>query len=598
MPISPEVRTLLAVCAVWSMICEGLHGAWRSRPYCAARAPWNGRAETGRCVALRRGGWTRRNQLWRFYRVFRLLFMTIWMMARERNRVVRARAAGRFDVQPDIRALRATLRAFTATATEMGGLLIKLGQFLSARADLLPQEALVELACLQDDVPAEPFTAIRAVLEAELRGPLNSIFASVDPAPAGSASLGQVHRARLHDGRQVAIKVQRPDIARIVRTDLATIRFVLSIMRRLAPGADAMMNMRGLYQEFSRVTYEELDYLHEGRNAERFARVVAGQWDICVPRVYWEYTTRRVLTLEWMDGIKVTDLERLDQAGVDRALLARRLLTTYFRHILQVGVYHADPHPGNIFVQPHGDSFKLVFVDFGMVGSITAPIRRGLRDCFSGVVWHDTGLIVRGMADLGLLGPGTRPAALEQSIETLLDRYGSLPFERLREIDPYELLDEIQTLLYGQSLHLPANFAFLGRAASMLVGLATTLSPEFNFLEVAEPFARSLTSGGGIEGMLRLLGVESTSQLGRILAREGVAMARTMSQLPHLAERVMAQVERGELRLVLQGPELNAKVRRHVVTNTLGRPVPAWVPLTLAGVTVMSLFLRRRANGT
>ncbi len=553
--------------------------------------------EKGHCVAGRHAGWTRRNRYWRFLRVSLLLFKTIWRMARERNRVVRAHAAGRFDAEPDINALRATLREFTVLATQMGGLLIKLGQFLSARADLFPPEALAELASLQDEVPPEPFAAIQAVLEAELHTPLAKAFACIDPQPSGSASLGQVHRAQLHDGRQAAIKVQRPGIEQIVAIDLATIRFVLGIVRWIFPGADAMVDLRGLYREFSRMVYEELDYQHEARNAERFGQLTASHWDILVPKVYWDYTTRRVLALEWMDGIKITQLERLEQAGVDRALLARRLMTTYFRQILQLGYYHADPHPGNIFVQPRGDSFVLVFIDFGMMGSITPAIRRGLRDCFTGVVWRDTSLIVRGLADLGFLGPGVRRDTIEGAVETMLDRFGHLPFERLREIDPFELLREVESLLYGQPLRLPANFAFLGRAAAMLVGLATTLSPEFNFLEIAEPFARSLTSGGSLEGMLHMLGVESTSQLGRILAREGIAMARTVSQLPHLAERVLAQVERGELRLVLEGLEQNNKVRRQLVRTTLNRPVPAWVPLTMAGVAAFTLIYRRRANG-
>jgi predicted unusual protein kinase regulating ubiquinone biosynthesis (AarF/ABC1/UbiB family) len=540
---------------------------------------------------------SRRSQLWRFYRVSRLLFITLWVMTRERNRVVRARAAGRYDVRPDVKALQFTLREFNDTAVRMGGLLIKLGQFLSSRADLLPQEALAELASLQDDVPPQPFSAIRRVLEAELRAPVESVFASIDPVPSGSASLGQVHRARLRDGREAAIKVQRPGISQIVRTDLATLRFVLGVIRRLLPAANEMMDLRGMYREFSRVIYEELDYHHEGHNAERFARLTADQWDVAVPKVYWDYTTRRVLALEWVEGIKITQLDQLDAAGVDRGLLARRLMNTYFKQILQLGFFHADPHPGNIFVQPRGDSFRMVFVDFGMMGTITPPIKRGLRDCFTGVVWRDTSLIVRGLADLGFLGPNARQDALEKSLEVLLDRFGYLPFGRIRDVDPYELMDEVQSVLYGQQLRLPAQFAFLGRAAAMLVGLTTTLSPDFNFIDVAEPFARSLTRGGSLEGMLHLLGVESAGQLGRVLTREGIAMARTISQLPHLAERVLTQVERGELRLVLQGPELNAKVRRHIAANALGRPVPAWVPLTLAGVITTMMIFRRRANG-
>nr|MBF6590918.1 AarF/ABC1/UbiB kinase family protein [Ktedonobacterales bacterium] len=343
--------------------------------------------------------------------------------------------------------------------------------------------------------------------------------------------------------------------------------------------------------------YEELDYHHEGHNAERFARLTANQWDIRVPAVHWDYTTRRVLALEWVEGIKITRLDLLDKAGVDRNLLARRLANTYFKQVLQLGFFHADPHPGNIFVQPQGESFRLVFVDFGMMGSITSPLKRGLRDCFTGIVWHDAKLLVRGLGDLGFLGAGARPDALEKALEVLLDRFGDLPFGKLRDLDPYELLNEVQSLLYGQPLRLPAHFAFLGRAAAMLVGLATLLSPGFNFLDVAEPFARNLTRSGSLEGVLHFLGVESPGQLGRMLARESIAMARTFSSLPHLAERVLEHVERGDLRVVIGGPDLNAKVRHRIAANALARPVPLWIPLTLAGITLTTIIFRRHSNG-
>src|SRR5579884_1038898 len=219
-------------------------------------------------MAWQEAFWGRRSQVGRSARVGFLLLRTIKTIYQQRSRVVRAQERGDHNAQPDMDALRSVLQDFRETAIELGGLLIKLGQFLSARADLLPPEALAELATLQDEVPPEPFDDIREVIEAELGAPIEDIFAAVDPVPAGSASLGQVHRGRLHDGRLVAIKVQRPFAETAVRTDLRTLRIVLGLVRRLAPSADALLDIRGLYREFSRMVFEELDYEHEARNIE------------------------------------------------------------------------------------------------------------------------------------------------------------------------------------------------------------------------------------------------------------------------------------------------------------------------------------------
>ena len=571
-----------------------------SRP---AAYPGTTEGEVEHAVGWQPIRWTRRNRVWRSYRVARLLFRTIWVMYRERNRVVRARARGQLDTRPDVEALRTVLRDFRKTAIALGGLLIKLGQFLSARADLLPPEALAELAQLQDEVPAEQFSDIRRVIEQELGAPLEDLFEHMEREPSGSASLGQVHRARLRDGREVAIKVQRPDIARIVRTDLSTLRFVLEVVRRIAPAADEVADLRALYREFSRTVYEELDYQREGRSAERFARLFTDDATIGVPHVVWKYSSRRVLTLEWVDGIKITYLAQLDAAGVDRVALARKLVGTYFKQVLEVGFFHADPHPGNIFVEPLADGVRLNFVDFGMMGSITPRMRDGVRDCFLGVVEQDAVLIVRALGSLGFIGENARLEAIEQAIAMMLAQFSNISFGELREVDPADVMSDIEALLYDQPFRLPAQFAFLGRALSMLVGLATTLSPEFNFMDVATPYANEFMHRGGWTGILRLLGVSSTQQLGHELVREGAAMARVLTALPGALERVLARTERGDLRLIIESPsldpQLRARVGRRVATNVLNRPVPAWIPLSVAGAVVVTLVMRRRdAHGT
>ncbi|HEX6543792.1 MAG TPA: AarF/ABC1/UbiB kinase family protein [Ktedonobacterales bacterium] len=540
--------------------------------------------------------WGRTLQIWRFYRVSRLLFVTIWLLTRERRRVVRARARG-VDAHPNLEVLKRALRTFRITAIEMGGLLIKLGQFLSARADLLPTEALAELSQLQDEVPAECFADIRRIIERELGAPTGSIFSEIDPHPAGSASLGQVHRAQLKDGRQVALKVQRPYIDRIVRADLRAIRFVLELVRRLAPSMDRVMDFRGLYAEFSRTVYEELNYEREGRNAERFAQLFADDAGIRVPGVIWDYTSRRVLALEWMDGIKVTDIRALDAAKVDRDALALRITGSYVRQMLQFGFFHADPHPGNIFVQPVGNEFRVIFLDFGMVGTVTPRMKQALRDVFVGVTAQNAGLVVKGMDALGFLGEGANHSQIEQAVGLMIGEFTSLPFGQLREMDPSIMMHDVESLLYDQPLRLPAQLAFFGRAMAMLVGLATTLSPHFNMLDAMLPYAQEFLSESALDAIPRLLGARNWGDLGRTLTRDGVAVVRSIAALPHLTERVLERMERGELRMIIESPHFNPELKRRGVprpSTALSRPVPAWVPLSMAGIAALAIVLWRR----
>ena len=560
--------------------------------------------------------WTvrnRRNRIWRSYRVASLLLRTLWIVNHERSRVVRARARGDYDVQPNLEALLRILREFRHTAVDLGGLLIKLGQFLGARADVLPVEALAELSALADEVPPERFEDIAAVIERELGAPLSEVFIAIEPKAAGSASLGQVHRAQLKDGRIIALKVQRPGIQRIVQTDLRTLRFVLGAVRRIAPSADRFLDLRMLYREFSRTVFEELDYQREGHNAEHFAHIFADDPSIIAPHVIWEYSTRHVLALEWMDGIKITHVDELDAAGVDRASLAVRLVNAYFKQVFESGFFHADPHPGNILVQPHAlapaagstigtgatssDGVRLVFVDFGMIGVITPRLRGGLRDCFAGVVRQNAALVVHGLDELGFLGEAADREIIEQLIGMMLTRFSALPFGQIRDVNQQEVMTDIGSVLYDQPMRLPAQFAFFGRMIGMLVGLTTLLSPDFNFAAVAAPYARQFLRRDGINGLLSMLGVESVGELGRTTLREGAALAQSVAALPRRLDNVLARAERGDLRLIIESATFSRRQRmrksRRAASNALTRPVPAWVPLGIVGAFVATLLLRR-----
>ncbi len=566
-------------------------------------------AQNTRRISLRLDTLIRQNRLWRTYRVTSLLLRTLYIMNRERQRVIQARARGEYDAQPRIETLVRVLKEFRVTAVALGGLLIKLGQFLGARADLLPPEALNVLAGLQDEVPPERFEDIRAVIEDELQAPLSEIFSSFEHAPAGSASLGQVHRARLLDGREVAVKVQRPGITRIIQTDLASLRFVLRVVRRLAPQADRIIDLRMLYREFSRTVYEELDYVREGQNAERFARIFENDDDISAPEVLSAYTTRRVLVLSWVDGIKISQTAQIDAAGVSRPKLAVQLANAYFKQVLEAGFFHADPHPGNIFVQPHArvdGGPRLVFVDFGMMSTITPKLRSGMLDCFAGMARDDAAQMVRGLDALGFLGEEADREVIEQAVGLMLGHFRDLPFGNLRSVDQREVMGDIRSVLYDQPLRLPAQFAFFGRMVGMLTGLATTLDPKFNFLAVATPYAQQFLRTSGAESILNLLGADSLSELGRNTLRDGLAIARSLADIPRRLDRVLARAERGDLRVVVEsaaradwgqrrgrGGLRRGRAMRQPA-RMLSRPAPLWLPVGLAAALVVVVTMWRR----
>src|SRR5947208_4005181 len=265
------------------------------------------------------------SQIIRFLRVSRLLLWTIWVIYRERRRVIRARQRGNYDVHPNIDVLVQVLVAFRVTAIKLGGLLIKLGQFLSSRADLLPEQALAVLGSLQDEVPPAPFTHVVSVIETELGKPVEQVFSMLERKCTAAASLGQVHKGMLAStGEAVAVKVQRPNIDQIVGMDLSTLKFVIWVINRFVDTGE-FIDLMGIYREFRRTVFEEIDYVTEAANAKRFKEMFKDDATIYIPAIHEEYTTRRVLILEWIDGIKVNDYATLDATGVNRLEVANRI---------------------------------------------------------------------------------------------------------------------------------------------------------------------------------------------------------------------------------------------------------------------------------
>ncbi len=551
----------------------------------------------------------RANRAWRFYRVSRLLFTMIWIMYRERRRVLRARQSGDHEARPNIEALRKVAVSFRETALALGGLLIKLGQFLSARADLLPQVALNELTLLQDEVTAAPFRYVATAIEHEFGRPLSELYSYVEEKPTAAASLGQVHRAKLLSGEDVAVKVQRPLIYRLVRADLGALRFVIWVITHIYRNANKFIDLNALYREFSRTVYEELDYVAEGRSAERFARMFADDPTVKAPKIYWDYTKRRVLTLEWIEGIKISNYPAIEAAGLNRKQIADRTIRSYFKQILEEGFFHADPHPGNLFVQPGPNGPIIAFVDFGMMGTVSRSLKRGLRKCFFAVAGRDARGLIEGMDELGFIGPGADMGALEKAADLMIGQFYGRSMAEARAVEPGEVFDEIDELLYNQPFRLPYQFIFFGRMMGILVGLAMGLSPEFNFTEVALPYARAfMTNNNGsssaASGIGGLLGISTEDIL---------PLMRSLVSLPRQTEQVMSRLERGELRMTVNMEPVEGSLRRversvnrlnylvmfvfsltgGVVLESLHQPAPGWVCLGLAVLTGLVALVRR-----
>ncbi len=391
------------------------------------------------------------SQAVRFLRVTRLLLWTIWVIYRERRRVIRAHEKGNYEVQPNIEVLIKVLVTFRETAIKLGVLMIKLGQFLSSRADLLPEQALAVLISLQDEVPAEPFIHVVSVIEEELGKPIDQIFSYVESKATAAASLGQVHKAVLvSTGEEVAVKVQRPNIDQLVRMDLNSLKFVIRVITRFVNTGN-FIDLKGVYREFERTVYEEIDFVSEAANCKRFKEMFKDDQTIYIPEVYEEYTTRRLLVLEWIDGIKINDYAALEAAGIDRLEVANRTVETYFHQFFDEGFFHADPHPGNIFVKPGTpDNGPIIeFVDFGMVGSITSAMKKSMRDLFLSFLTRDSETMVEALSNLGFIGKGANTSALERGLSLLLEQFYGLTLGEAREMGDLHL---ILTSLMSQRL--------------------------------------------------------------------------------------------------------------------------------------------------
>ncbi|MBX3103890.1 MAG: AarF/ABC1/UbiB kinase family protein [Cryobacterium sp.] len=484
---------------------------------------------------------------------------------------------------------RRIARRFQRLAIDLGGLMIKVGQFMSSRLDVLPPEITSELERLQDEVPAADFDSVRSLAEADLGLRLENVFPYFEEKPLAAASLGQVHRARLSEEdakiagfENVVVKIQRPGVDEIVKVDLDALKTIVRRLEKVKLISDRV-NLKELLREFATVSMQEIDYLHEGANAERFAEGFRDNPLVSNPRVAWERTTRRVLTLSDVSAIKINDRAALLKAGISPEKVAEALASAMFDQLFVNGFFHADPHPGNMFVTPSNrnerstgaDSWKLTFVDFGMMGEVPESLKSGMRKLVIGVASRDSKKLVEGFKEMGMLVTNTDSSRLESVLTELFSRFGGMGFAQLREVDSREFKDfaeDFGAVMREMPFQMPENLLLIIRAISVTSGVSTSLNPRFNIWTAIEPYAE-------------ILAKDEIGATAKSLLEDAVSTARTLYGLPKKLEELSNLIQQDRLAIRTPGLDQRIKSLEILASRVLGSVI-------FAGMLLGGIFLK------
>ncbi|MEA3377534.1 MAG: AarF/ABC1/UbiB kinase family protein [Chloroflexota bacterium] len=420
------------------------------------------------------------------------------------------------------------------TLQELGPTFVKLGQILSTRPDLIPPAYIAELVKLQDVVPPEPWKPIRAQIESELEAPLEELFATSDPQPIAAASLAQVHAAALPHGPEVVVKVQRPDIKRVIDVDLEIIADVARLLQeRTALGE--IYDLPTIAQDFAATLRAELDFHREGYNADRFRENFADEPYLYIPRVHWDLTTRRVLVLERISGIKISDIQALDSANYDRQRIGEHAARMIIKEVLEDGFFHADPHPGNFYVMPDE---VIGAMDFGMVGYLSRQARTDLIRLYVAAVQMDEEGIVDQLIRMGAAAGAVDRQALRRDIARFMRKYYGLPLKAIRA---REVVEEVRPIIFRHHLQLPSEYWLLGKTLAMMEGVGLQLAPDFDMISFSRPYVRRF--------MWQMM---SPSHWGPALLKGAGEWGQLLSLLPRAGSRLLTRAERGELEITLR----------------------------------------------
>jgi ubiquinone biosynthesis protein len=457
---------------------------------------------------------------------------------------------------------------------ELGPTFVKFGQLLSTRPDIVPPDIVIELRALQDDVTPFPFAEVERVVRDELELPLEKLFLEFDETPMAAASIGQVHRAVLPNGRRVAVKVQRPEAPRQIEADLALLYQAARIAKERIRAFD-FIDARALVDEFARSIRQELDYRLEARNADAFRRNFAGHPHVRIPRVFWSYTGERVLTLEYLEGIQVADLDPEAYTLEERRDLAYLMTEAWMTMIFRHGFFHGDPHPANILVLGRADLIGIV--DFGLAGKLTDDDMSKLTRLFIDAANEQVDQLPRRLADLGVRYPKEREEEFLVELRELYYRYYGAT---LSEIDPLQVIREGFALIYSLNLQLPTRFVLLDKAIATLGSVGVDLYPDFNVFEVAKPYAR------------RLLAERFTPRRVATRARkESIKLAQILLEAPYQVHDFLEEMRVGQIEVGFVHKGLDEFM--HQMSGAFNRLVVALVVASgLIGSSLLGIFAK------
>ncbi len=431
---------------------------------------------------------------------------------------------------------------------ELGPSFIKLGQVLACRPDLLPLAYAQELCKLTDSVSPYPFEQAKEIIEGDLGARLDSLFAEFDPAPVAAASIAQVHRAVLPDGIEVMVKVQRPNIGRIIARDISILRGLAELIEAHVPEM-APYNVQGIVEEFARTINRELDFFMEASNAVQLRRNFEKSSDLYIPRIFPDVSSKRVLVLEKIEGVRIDDFEALDREGFDRHDLSRKGAAAFFQMVFQDGFFHADPHPGNIFVLKDG---RLAMVDFGIVGRVTEENMEYFAKSFLALVNHDYDSLVQQYMSLGFVAEEVVDLErfqreLKEDFSELLEPYYGM---KVKQIDFGAYVDSVTQILLRHRLRLPQNLYLIDKALITLEGLLKQLDPEFDYIEAAHPYVADLIRRR-----------RNPLQAYRTVRKNVAEFSDIISHLPRQVRNVVRKVLRNDIRVNIHHEELGHFIR-------------------------------------
>lgn len=452
------------------------------------------------------------------------------------------------DQEPQILSLGARMRTLFES---LGPTFVKLGQLLSTRTDLLPLEVTQELARLQDDVPPISIDEVISVIESETGRTLDECFASFERVPLAAASIAQAHRAVLPDGAEVVVKVRRPGIEVSIETDIEILFGIAHLVEeRLRP---ELLDPVSLIREFARGIRRELDFTIEGRNVMRFGDNFKEYEGVKIPKVYWEFTTPRLLVLEYVDAVKIDQFEALEGWGVDRGKLAQRVADAFLKQVMIDGSFHGDPHPGNLLVQADG---SLALIDFGVVGRLDNETMTQLAEAFLGFMQSDADRVIKAMARMGALSNETDRLALRDDLSDLLDHYYG---RSLKDVEMADVIAGSMEIAHRHRLRFPPDLLLLGRAFLTVEGVVKRLSPDFSVAEAAAPFAKDLAK-------YRL----RPDRVARAAISETADYLEMLARIPVAVDRALDRLNRGEMEIVFHHRGLDRLINRiDIVSNRI-----------------------------